>query len=382
MDLKLIKKYWAGNCSLEEQRRVEQFIRENPAEINQLLEKEWQQTPETISGTHDASLIKDTLLKDIQKHIDTTEKEGHPSPFNWQKLGGIAAMFIGVISIGLWYTTQNKAHTNTPINAITLTLEDGNKILINEQDTISVFNNHGKQLGQQKGTILNYNKGNGVKTLVYNTLNIPNGKTFKLQLSDGTVVNLNAGSSIKYPVEFVEGLNRQVFVTGEAYLKVAKDTAHPFIVNVNDLNIRVLGTEFNVSAYPEDETTHVVLVEGSVSMYSKKEGFKIEKNTLLKPGYKGSFNKLKYDINTKQVSTSLYTAWMEGKLIFREMHFNNILKKLERHYNVSIINNNKAMANNLFNANFGKQTLEEVLEELKVNYGLEYEINGTTISIY
>ncbi|QTD39157.1 DUF4974 domain-containing protein [Polaribacter batillariae] len=208
--------------------------------------------------------------------------------------------------------------------------------------------------------------------MAYNTLNVPYGKTFELRLSDGTVVHLNAGSSITYPVEFIEGKNRQVSITGEAYVNVTKDSLHPFIVSLNDLNVRVLGTQFNVSAYPEDNVSEIVLVEGSVAMYGKKEKFNKEASVLLEPGFKGRFNKQNHGITKNKVITSTYTSWVNGKLVFRNMTFENILKKLERHYNVNIVNKNKTLSQKKFNANFGKEPLANVLNELKKYYGVQY----------
>src|SRR5690606_36367432 len=115
--------------------------------------------------------------------------------------------------------------------------------------------------------------------LAYNTLKIPFGKKFRLQLSDGTMVHINSGSTLKYPIKFIAGENRQVYLDGEAFFDVAKDKKHPFIVNADNLNVRVLGTHFNVSNYPEDAVTDVVLVEGSVGMYRSNEEFDASKNT-------------------------------------------------------------------------------------------------------
>ncbi|MGK4568546.1 FecR family protein [Flavobacterium sp. 3HN19-14] len=127
-------------------------------------------------------------------------------------------------------------------------------------------------------------------------------------MSDGTVIHLNSGTTLRYPVKFIAGENRQVFLDGEAYFDVAKDKAHPFIVNADKLNVRVLGTHFNVTNYPEDDQTDVVLVEGSVGLYGSNTTFDATKNTVLKPGYKGSFNKNTSSINTKPVVTDFYTS--------------------------------------------------------------------------
>jgi len=211
-------------------------------------------------------------------------------------------------------------------------------------------------------------------------LTVPYGKRFDIVLSDSTQVHLNAGTSIKYPVKFIKGKDREVHLTGEAFFEVAKDAGHPFIVNANGLNIRVLGTKFNVSAYPEDSTTKTMLVEGSVGLY-QDIAYNPEKTTFLKPGHLASLNKANKDISVERAEISLYTGWMKGNLIFRHVPFKNIIKKLERHYNVVITNHNKALGNELFTASFDNATLEQVLETFQNNYGLEYRIEKDEIII-
>src|SRR5690606_35926115 len=149
-------------------------------------------------------------------------------------------------------------------NQITLQLDNGKVEVINEDDLRRILDTEGSEVGFQNGNQLNYNKGYGSEKLIYNELNIPNGKKFNLVLSDGTKVSLNSGSSIKFPVQFLPGQNREVTLTGEAYFEVKKDSVDPFIVHVADLKVRVLGTEFNLSSYPEDKEVTAVLVQGSV----------------------------------------------------------------------------------------------------------------------
>ena len=247
--------------------------------------------------------------------------------------------------------------------AVTVQLENGEVEILTPEGTKKIINQNGVLVGIQEGIELNYkdetgntstpNKGNTIyETLAYNKLNVPFGKTFKLILSDGTQVSLNAGSSLKYPVKFIEGKNRQVFLKGEANFDVSKDANHPFVVNVNEMNVRVLGTEFNISSYPEDSDYTTVLIEGSVGIYKNGPEFNINNSTLLEPGYRARWNKNSEEITLDKVNTDIYTGWLYGKLIFKNAPFKNIRKKLERHYNVTIINNNKVLDEKTYNATF------------------------------
>ena len=173
-------------------------------------------------------------------------------------------------------------------------------------------------------------------------------------------------------MKFLTGKTRQVFLKGEAYFDVAKDEKHPFVVNADHLNVEVLGTQFNFSSYPEDIETDVVLVEGSVNLYSTSNK---NNNVLLKPGFKGSLHKKTTDtIATNPVITSIYTSWINGELVFRNITFGNILKKMERHYNVDIVNNNTQLSDEKFNASFRNEPIEKILEYFKITYNINYTI--------
>ncbi|MFH7017282.1 FecR family protein [Flavobacterium sp. FlaQc-47] len=366
----LLLKFENNDCTTGEKNLLFQFYDD--------LQKEDKMASWNLSEKEETRI---RLLRRINNSIRTSE-EKQTQKISWKKYQAIAAIFICFITAGYLFFQLTKAPSDIlPKDAITLQLEDGTIQILEKDGTVKIQNTNGHIVGEQNGNQLTYNKNSSSQKLAYNILRIPNGKTFQLQLSDGTTVHLNAGSSLKYPVEFLKDAERKVFITGEAFLTVSKDAKHPFIVNANNLNVRVLGTQFNVSAYPEDNTTDVVLVEGSVGLYTNNEVFDTQKSNLLKPGFKASYNKQTEKIRKDAVRTAIYTSWMGGELIFRNMTFDNILKKLERHYDITIVNNNKALGNKIFNANFRKTSFKEVFDKLKINYGIEYQIDGNTIII-
>ncbi|MBM1105633.1 DUF4974 domain-containing protein [Aurantibacter crassamenti] len=322
--------------------------------------------------------LKDSTWADISKHLNSTQKVK-----NWKLVSAVAAVFLGVITVSYIYWSPTGGKLNSiDENAITLELDDGTVKVLNEGSVVDVFDKSGAVLGRQNKSKLIYEGTEApVEKLVYNTLNIPHGKTFEILLSDGTIAHLNAGSSLRYPIQFLEGKNREVYVEGEVFLDVAKDSLNPFIVNVNDINIRVLGTQFNVQAYPEDSVTAIVLVEGSVGLYERGKIYQEDTATMLAPGFKASFNPINKKFTKEAVVTNTYTSWMDGELVFRDMSFDNILKKLERHYAVTIINENQKLSKVKFNASFGKVSLDRVLENLKIYHGIKYTINKDIITI-
>ena len=329
----------------------------------------------------DINKIKEELQKEIRK-----EKKGvYGRRFlSVMKYAAIAVFFVGV---GIFWQQRILVNTQNNVivprtDAITLQLENGEVKVISEDGISEVLDSKGKVVGLRKGRKLVYGQGEELK-LMYNTLSVPNGKQFDIVLSDGTKVYLNAGSSLKYPINFLKGQQRQVFLTGEAFFEVAHDQKHPFLVNAQDLNIRVYGTKFNVSNYPEDHDTEVVLVDGSVSLMESNIAPAGTEEVFLKPGFMGVFNKTDNNISQEEVNTAIYTSWMNGNLVFRNISFENIIQKLERHYNVVIINNNKKLASETFNATIETEyeTIEQVFNYFNKVHQIEYEIIENKIII-
>jgi transmembrane sensor len=267
------------------------------------------------------------------------------------------------------------------IDNVTLQFENGSIQILDEEGNSKIIDANGNILGFQKGVQLVYEKENPIQKLVYNTIHVPYGKHFKIKLSDGTVVNLNSGSSLKYPVKFIDGENRQVYLTGEAFFNVAKDEKHPFTVNADEVDVRVLGTQFNVSAYPEDEQINTVLVEGSVALYDKNSTKNSKPVTQLKPGYLGSWKKSNSKLTVEKTDTDMATAWIEGRIIFKHVPFGNIVKKLERHYNVEIVNNNSELSDDLITASFDIETIDEVFKVISEIHPITYKIESNKIII-
>jgi Domain of unknown function (DUF4974)/FecR protein len=380
----LLHKFIFNQCSLEESNAVVDYYRKNKLtddfptveDIENLLKEN---SPKMSSAT------ADTIFSNILTVAKETETEAiRTRKIPVLKYLSIAASIAILLAVGWSYQKGFFNQKNTAIvnsNEITLQLANGDIQVISSNKKSQVTDSEGNVIGNQNGNKIVYDTETPIEKLVYNTLKIPYGKRFELQLSDGTIVHLNSGTTLKYPVKFIAGASRQVFLDGEAFFDVTKDKKHPFVVNADHLNVRVLGTHFNVSSYPEDEITDVVLVEGSVGLYTTNETFDASKNTILKPGFKGSFNKKEGKIATKAVITDVYTSWMDGRLTFRNMSFRDIAKKLERHYNVSIDTQNKKLADEKFYASFGDEPIEKVLSYFNDIHGINYIIKNNEIII-
>ena len=370
------------NQSLDSKSLESDFDKESSKEIVARLQSS-EESEKRANTARKIDKEKDTSWLKIKREIAPTPR------INYFKIVyKVAAIFIGLIGV---YYFLNK---NEPViivkeknllaeEEIVLKLSNGKTQIIKANGQSKIVDTKGKVIGAQKGTKINYQNTSKTTSeeLVFNELNVPYGKTFALVLSDGTEVHLNAGTVLKYPVKFLEGKNREVYLTGEAYFKVSKDKKHPFVVQSNDLNIRVLGTSFNVSSYSENKNIFTVLVEGAVRLYGKDETYSKEKSKLLTPGREAKWNKENRNIRIKKVNTSLYTSWIDGTLVIEKLKFHQIIKRLERHYNIKIINNNKELANQVFTATFRVENITEVLESFKTNFSFKYEIKEDIITI-
>ncbi|GAA4302540.1 FecR family protein [Aestuariibaculum suncheonense] len=310
----------------------------------------------------------------VKQAIETKEPKIRYLSKSWFKYAAILVLLLGV-GYMLKMTMLNSSNVLIiKDEPITLTLHDGSVQTLDVEKVEQLFDDNGNVVIEKNKDKLYYSNDSGVEEVVFNTLKIPYGKRFELTLSDGTNVSLNSGTTIKYPTKFIKGKNRQVYLSGEAYFDVAHDEDHPFIVNAEALNVQVLGTEFNVSSYQDDFITNVVLVKGKVSLSEEDDAEKVNSVVIL-PGTKGVFNKELGSIETSTVNTDLYTAWMHGELVFRNTSFNDILKKIERHYNVKVINKNKALSKEVFNARFNNQPIDSVLSYLNDSYNIKYKID-------
>jgi len=349
-----------------------------------------QEEQELIKELQSNGLLEEALLyvesidtqKSWEELKEKIELKKKPIVINWKTIFQYAAVFVCLL--GLVYVFQNNANKQTkvviPDDAIQLVLENGDIQILSPNGDQQIIKKNGEVVASQKENQISYSSDKSINKLVYNEIKIPYGKTFVITLSDGTVVNMNAGSSLKYPVQFIKGHNREVVLAGEAFFEVTKDKKHPFIVKTRGVDVKVLGTKFNVSSYKEDAEINTVLVEGSVSLSSATVPNEKE---MLVPGEKGTWSNQKSGIAVEKVDTRIYTEWMTGELVFRKATFRDIIIKLERTYNVTIENNRKELLDKKFNASFNKniESIETVLATMSEIQSFTFKKEGRLIKI-
>ncbi len=204
----------------------------------------------------------------------------------------------------------------------------------------------------------------------YTTVIADNGQISRIVLPDSSVVWLNSGTKITYNNNFAVN-NREINLTGQAFFKVTKNEKIPLKVFCNNLEVKVLGTRFDVSAYPEDKDILVVLESGKVEVLNTKiNSFRYELN----PGEMARYDALSGNVSLKKVNPEEFISWKEGILIFRDDPMDEVLAKLERRYDIDIKVNQPDIYKSVFTATIKNETLEEIFKSIGYSCSLRYKI--------
>ncbi len=212
-------------------------------------------------------------------------------------------------------------------------------------------------------------------TEIFHTLEIPRGGEYLLTLSDGTMIYLNSESTLSFPVKF-QGKERKVYLTGEAYFKVAKNTEHPFVVTAGELEVLVTGTTFGVRAYKDEKDIQTKLESGQVTV--RVEG----KSVKLVPNKQVLFNKSTMGLEVRDVDVDLYLAWVDGRLVYDNCPLEKILTDLGRWYNIDVFYSRDELRSYQFSLNMKKhEEFTQVLELIGKTGEVQFEIKDNTVIV-
>ena len=255
-----------------------------------------------------------------------------------------------------------------------LTLANGQMIPLGKETTDSTIITDGTQISAS-GSGVTYASGVESESVVYNKLEIPRGGEFCLTLSDGTRVWLNSETSIQYPVVFGTK-ERRVFIQGEAYFEVAKDAKKPFTVQFMSSSVTVLGTSFNIRAYPEEKQSQTTLAEGSVRIYSPGSSM------LLKPGEQAEVKALSGEMVKKEVEVKTFTSWKDGRFVFEQEPLENIMRTLERWYDIRVIFRDEGAKRISLSGNLKRYgDFSQVMNMLQMTGDVRFELHGNDVYI-
>lgn len=225
------------------------------------------------------------------------------------------------------------------------------------------------------GIWLGSNPEKGISSSLYTSVMAPSGSRSQIVLPDSTTVWLNSGAGIRYPAVF-EKNSRDVYVTGECFFDVTKDSRRQFIVHCTDFNVKVFGTSFNVRENRRNNQTEVALIDGKVQVFNKAD----HPLTVLEPGEQFIYKEGK-GLVTRIGNMEALTAWRSNMLIFEDEPFKEIIQTLESWYGVKFDVDSAILNNHRYTFRVKTESLKEVLELISVITPIEYTVEGEKVTV-
>lgn len=376
-DASLIKKSLIKDLSDKEQK-----------ELDQLLDD--QSLQDVYKELSDRGYLKKQFMEyekySSQKaYREFKERRGHSGRIRIVRwVAVVAAVWVLALGVTLWMTFGKKENVAPlPVASkiipagekkATLTLADGTEVHV-EEITAQILQEKGMNIEYRNGEIVYHKSEEKTTEVVYNKLEVPRGGECMIKLDDGTKVWVNAETKLKYPVAFV-GDRREVVLEGEAFFDVAKNEK-PFIVKTSFGDVRVLGTAFGISAYASEPESYTTLVRGKVSV--EREG---GKPVVILPGEQvvtskdGKMMKQKVDVEE-------FVGWKDGIYVFKEKSLGEIMKTLERWYNISVDFQEKSLVDLPFTGNLKRYDDINVFFDALTRTGdMKYRVEGNQVILF
>lgn len=307
----------------------------------------------------------------------------------WIRFARVAAVLVlpVLLGVGAWWLLSREKDSAALLSQVEevspvspkayLTLETGQHVALGQQGQTTMQDG---SVMRQDSAVVSYaglEKADKSK-VVFHELNVPRGGEYLLVLSDSTRVWVNADSRLRYPVRF-EGKREVYLLAGEAYFDVARDEALPFVVHTSRGQVKVLGTEFNVNTYDKEAGVVTTLVEGSVQFAAPG---KAVKSVVLKPGDQlltGEGN----DWQVREVNVAEYVAWKDGEYVFNHQTLENLMKIVERNYDVTVFFASEECKSLRFSGDLKKyDKVEKFLQFIETGGDVRFVIKDRTITVY
>ncbi len=373
----LYEKYLTGNCTSEEREAIENYQDSIDLDRHHWIKDQM----------GEQEVVKETIHAELLASIARQKRRQILKARTWY---AAAAVILLILSSGLYFNSlKNKTpvivQTESPRfkndvlpgeNRAILTLDDGSQINLDDAQNGVLASEDNTDIRKTGSGQLEYSAGDKIiETLKYNTLSTPMGGQYQLSLPDGSKVWLNSGSSIRFPTAFI-GKERVIELKGEAFFDIKENKKMPFIVRTNNsMDIRVLGTQFNVMAYDDEKSINTTLLEGSVQIL-KESG-----TAFLEPGQAAILNKGTGKIKVAIADIDEAVAWKNGYFIFSNENIESIMRKVSRWYNVEV-----DYQGNLSNKDFvgtisRDKNISEILKMLELTGAIHFRIEGRRITV-
>ena len=214
-----------------------------------------------------------------------------------------------------------------------------------------------------------------VTEVLYHTITIPRGGEYDLLLSDGSRLRMNSESEVRVPVTFEKG-QREVFMKGEIYFDIVRDSLAPFVVHTRQGDIRVLGTSFNVRDYQDEDFLETTLVDGKVAFERKGDC------SYLKPGEQLRLNKKNGKTTVEAVDVLLYCSWKDGRFAFEKQRLEEIMNTIAQWYNIEVFYESSSVKDILFTGNIKRYSdLDQVVNMLKLINKIDIDIKDRNVFV-
>ncbi len=372
--LQLIDKFLAGKAEPEEQQMLENYL-------NSFQEQQ-------VPMPENADWKEQLLDKINQKKQPRKVKTFYMRPVTWY---AAASMLLLIGATTLWlrqspevqqkaiYVAKAPADIKPGSTGAVLTLEDGTTVPLDSATSPSwkVAQSGSQAMGQQGMLVYVENESDDDPAPTYNTLTTPRGKEYRIKLSDGSTVVLNAASTIRFPTSF-KGVERKVYVTGEAYFKVAGDASKPFIAVTRDnIEVRVLGTEFNLNAYEDEPLIKTTLLKGRVQVMNTTSGR--QSQIVLEPGQEA------HTIDGKimlipDANYQTAIAWLNKQFSYDSAPLKSVLRQLSRWYDIDI--EYQYAGNPTFSGSvYRSEDIEEILKIIAFTSNVTFKWEGRKLVV-
>lgn len=299
----------------------------------------------------------------------------------WMVYAAGVVVLLGTIGVMRWQWGELAEevvaqHVEIAQGQVVLILSNGKTVAV-QKDSVQVVKEETAAEIRVAGETISYAEETGrMAGEVFNTLVIPKGGEYKIVLADGSKVWLNSETEFRYPVNF-SGELRQVYLKGEAYFEVAGQEGKPFVVVTSGgVDVKVLGTRFNVASYPEDAEVVTTLAEGSVEMYTADKAVRI------RPDEQVLFDRSSHSFQRRQVDAAAYLAWKDGKFIFEDQSLEQIMRQLQRWYEMDVFYASEAVRNYRFSGDLKKyDDFGKIVKMLEEVAGLKISIQNKCVVI-
>jgi transmembrane sensor len=372
----LLLKHHSLTATPEEMALLESWYLKEAGKQNKL-------SPEEVEAAE--KMMADHLRDHIKPESGLRTAGGNIKFVSWL---AVAALLCIMIPGLLWYAgvfsldkkeESYVADIKPGKNAATLTLANGKRIVLSDVVQGEVVKESGVLIRKSSDGIIEYliSDQDYADAEGVNILSTAKGETYRLRLPDGTSVWLNAASSLKFPVSFAKSKSRNVELSGEAYFEIFKDKSHPFVVSTDRQEVRVLGTHFNMSSYPDEPDIRTTLIEGSVKVIPLK--LSGAKEILLKPGQRSRLFEGKLEVTPVDIQEE--TAWKNGDFIFRNEHIESIMRKLSRWYDIDVRYEGE-MADLIFIGVVSRsKNISSVLKVMESTGNVRFKIEGRRVTV-